>query len=81
MSLEFITVIIVVVFTVVEVAGVVFLGIYLSRMLNEISTATRIHVLQGRRIEDVLRELQQPLRLKALGRNWPSEVGEILAKA
>jgi hypothetical protein len=62
MSLEFITVIIVVVFGVVEVAGVVFLGIYLSRMLNEISTATRIHVLQGRRIEDVLRELQQPLR-------------------
>jgi cell division protein YceG involved in septum cleavage len=62
MSLEFITVIIVVVFGVVEVTGVVFLGIYLSRMLNEISTATRIHVLQGRRIEDVLRELQQPLR-------------------
>jgi hypothetical protein len=62
MPLEFITVIIVVVFGVVEVAGVVFLGIYLSRMLNEISTATRIHVLQGRRIEDVLRELQQPLR-------------------
>jgi hypothetical protein len=62
MSLEFITVIVVVVFGVVEVAGVVFLGIYLSRMLNEISTATRIHVLEGRRIEDVLRELQQPLR-------------------
>ena len=62
MPLEFITVIIVVVFGVVEVAGVVFLGIYLSRMLNEISTATRIHVLQGRRIEDVLRDLQQPLR-------------------
>jgi cell division protein YceG involved in septum cleavage len=62
MPLEFITVIIVVVVGVVEVAGVVFLGIYLSRMLNEISTATRIHVLQGRRIEDVLRELQQPLR-------------------
>jgi cell division protein YceG involved in septum cleavage len=61
MSLEFITVIVVVVFGVVEVAGVVFLGIYLSRMLNEISTATRIHVLEGRRIEDVLRELQQPL--------------------
>lgn len=62
MSLQFITVVIVVVFGGVEVAGVVFLGIYLSRMLNEISTATRIYVLQGRRIEDVLRELQQPLR-------------------
>jgi hypothetical protein len=61
MSLEFITVIVVVVFGVVEVAGVVFLGIYLSRMLNEISTATLIHVLEGRRFEDVLRELQQPL--------------------
>jgi hypothetical protein len=62
MPLEFITVMIVVVFGVVEVAGVVFPGIYLSRMLNEISTATRIHVLQGRRIEDVVRDLQQPLR-------------------
>jgi hypothetical protein len=62
MPLEFITVMIVVVFGVVEVAGAVFLGIYLSRMLNEISTATRIHVLQGRRIEDVVRDLQQPLR-------------------
>jgi hypothetical protein len=62
MSLEFITIVIVVVFGVLEVAAVVFLGIYLSRMLNEISTATRIDVLQGRSIEDVLRELQQPLR-------------------
>jgi hypothetical protein len=59
MSPEFIAVII---FGVVQIAGLVFPGVYLSRMLNEISTATRIHVLQGRRIKDVLRELQQPLR-------------------
>jgi hypothetical protein len=56
---EFIAVII---FDVVELAGLLFLGVYLSRMLNEISVSTRIHVLQGRRIEDVLRELHQPLR-------------------
>ena len=62
MSPELITIVIVVVFGVIDVGAVLFLGVYLSRMLNEISTATRIHVLQGRRIEDVLRELQQPLR-------------------
>jgi hypothetical protein len=47
---------------VAQIAGLLILGVYLSRMLREISVSTRIHVLQGRRIEDVLRELREPLK-------------------
>ncbi|MBV8359305.1 MAG: hypothetical protein JO189_15425 [Deltaproteobacteria bacterium] len=50
MSPEFIAIII---FGTVQLAGLLILDL----MLREISVSTRIHVLQGRRIEEVLGEL------------------------
>ena len=52
MSTEFIAIII---FGTFQLAGLLFLG----GMLRDISASTRIHVLQGRRIDDVLRELRE----------------------
>jgi hypothetical protein len=52
MSPEFIAIII---FGTVQLSGLLILG----WILRDISVATRIHVLQGRRIEEVLRELVQ----------------------
>jgi hypothetical protein len=52
--------------TTVQLLGLVFLGWYLSRMLREISAevtqitaAVTFNVLQGRRIEEVLREMRE----------------------
>jgi len=59
MSPEFIAII---VFGTVQLAGLLILGLILrdvSRMTREVPVYTRIHVLQGRRIEDVLRELAE----------------------
>ena len=42
-------------FATVQLAGLLFLGL----MLREISVSNRVHVLQGRRTEDVLRELRE----------------------
>ena len=56
MSPEFIAIITV---GVVQLAGLLILGVFLGRILREISVSTRIHVLQGRRIEEVLRDLQR----------------------
>jgi len=57
MSPEFIAIITV---GVAQLAGLLILGLFLGQILREISLSTRIHVLQGRRIEEVLRELRQP---------------------
>ena len=46
----------IVIFGIVQLAGLLILG----SMLRDISVATRIHVLQGRRIEEVMRELFRP---------------------
>jgi len=62
MSPEFIAIII---FGTAQLIGLLILGLMLrtvSRESREISVSTRIHVLQGRRIEDVLRELSQSPR-------------------
>ncbi len=59
MSPEFITIM---VFGTAQLIGLLILGLMLrdiSRETREISVSTRIDVLQGRRIEDVLRELQE----------------------
>ncbi len=59
MSPEFIAIII---FGTVQRAGLLVLGWILrdvSQIMRDISVSTRIHVLQGRRIEDVLRELRE----------------------
>ncbi len=42
----------------VQISGLV----YIARISHEIHTSTRIHVLQGRRLEEVLREMSQPAR-------------------
>jgi len=54
--------------TTVQLLGLVVLGWYLSRMLREISAevtqitaAVTFNVLQGRRIEEVLREMRESL--------------------
>ncbi len=56
----------IVVATTIQLLGLVFLGWYLSRMLREISAevtqiaaAVTFNVLQGRRLEDVLREMRE----------------------
>lgn len=57
MSPEFIAII---VFGTIQLAGLLILGLILREVsgeTREISVSTMIHVLQGRRIEDVLREL------------------------
>ena len=52
--------------TTVQLPGLVFLAWYLSRMLREISAevtqitaAVTFNILQGRRIEDVLRKMRE----------------------
>ena len=54
--------------TTVQLLGLVVLGWYLSRMLREISAevtqitaAVTFNVLQGRRIDEVLREMRESL--------------------
>jgi hypothetical protein len=59
MSPEFIAII---VFGTAQLAGLLILGLMLrniSQETREISISTRIHVLQGRRFEEVLRELSE----------------------
>ena len=59
MSPEFIAIII---FGTAQLAGLLTLALMLrniSRETREISVSTRIHVVQGRPIEDVLRELSE----------------------
>ena len=59
MSPEFIAII---VFGGLHLIGLLILGWMLrdvSRMTRDVTVSTRIHVLQGRRIEDVLRELSE----------------------
>jgi hypothetical protein len=55
MSPEFIAIITV---GVAHLAGLLTLGLFLGQILREIFLSTRIDVLQGRRIEGVLRELR-----------------------
>ena len=46
----------------VQLAGLLILGVMLrdvSRMRRDVTISTRIHVLQGRRLEDLLRELSE----------------------
>jgi len=58
-SAEFIAIIIV---GLTQLVGLLILGLTLGRMMRDVSVSTRIHVLQGRRIEEVLRELREPPR-------------------
>ncbi len=52
----------IVIATTIQLLGLVFLGWYLSRMLRQITAEVTFNVLQGRRIEVVLREMRESLR-------------------
>jgi len=44
---------------VAQLAGLLILSLFLSRTLREISISTRVHVLQGHRVEEVMGDLRQ----------------------
>jgi hypothetical protein len=52
----------IVVATTIQLLGLILLGWYLSRMLRQITAEVTFNVLQGRRIEEVLGEICEPLR-------------------
>lgn len=51
----------IVVATTIQLLGLILLGWYLSRMLRQITAEVTFNVLQGRRIEEVLREMRESL--------------------
>jgi hypothetical protein len=48
--------------TTIQLFGLIILGWYLSRMLRQITAEVTFNILQGRRIEEVLREMRESLR-------------------
>jgi hypothetical protein len=51
----------IVIATTIQLCGLIILGWYLSRMLRQITAKVTFNVLQGRRIEDALREMRESL--------------------
>jgi hypothetical protein len=47
--------------TTVQLLGLLLLGWYLSRMLRQITAEVTYNVLQGRRIEEVLRDMRESI--------------------
>ena len=52
----------IVIATTIQLLGLIILGWYLSRMLRQITAEVTFNVLQGRRIEDALREMRESIR-------------------
>jgi hypothetical protein len=48
--------------TTIQLFGLIILGWYLSRMLRQITAEVTFNIFQGRRIEEVLREMRESLR-------------------
>jgi hypothetical protein len=51
----------IIVATTVQLLGLSLLGWYLSRMLRQITAEVTFNVLQGRRVEEVLRDMRESL--------------------